>query len=74
MRSGSATLRDDTMSDKEPEPERMIPDDWFSNDDMREGRVMAAFVQWCRANAIRLDVYTEAEVMEFILRYQKAAG
>ena len=65
---------DDGMSEQEPEPERKIPNDWFDNERMREGRLMAGFVQWCRANAIRLDVYTEAEVMEFIMRFQKAAG
>jgi len=48
--------------------------DEFDNADMREGRLIAGFVDWCMKNAIRLDVYTDAEVMEFIMRFQKAAG
>ena len=56
------------------EPERQIPENWFDNEKMREDKLMAGFVDWCRANAIRLDVYTDAEVMEFIMRFQKAAG
>ena len=43
-------------------------------EEVSEAHLIAGFVDWCMKNAIRLDVYTDAEVMEFIMRFQKAAG
>ena len=45
---------------------------------MNEGNgdawLIANFVDWCTKNRIRLDLYSDSEVFEFIRRFQTAAG
>ena len=47
-------------------------DDTMSNE--IESELIAGFVKWAQANAIPTDTMTDAELYEYICRYQKAAG
>ena len=42
--------------------------------DKTESELIAGFVKWARANAIPTDTMTDAELYEYVCRYQKAAG
>ena len=50
----------------------MREDDKMS--DMTESELIAGFVKWARANAIPMDMMTDAELFDYVCRYLTAAG
>ena len=44
------------------------------SEDNGDAWLIANFIDWATKNKIRLDLYSDAEVMEYIRRFQTAAG
>ena len=43
-------------------------------DNVTENDLIAGFIKWAQVNGIRFDVYSYAEIDEFIHRFLTAAG